>query len=200
MFEGYTPSARHAVYLGQEEARALHSGAIDTGHLLLGVLGVLPLLLPLRPEDVRARLRVGDDDSEGFWPFTDAALRVLKGAPAEAERLGHGEVAPGHLLLALAADPEVVALAGVDAARLRDEALRHLIDVPSGFDLAAAVRDGGPVPVWLGDRELPIGDLGHPRVDARVLLAMLGLKGAAAELLREHGLDEAAVRGALGGP
>ena len=152
MFEGYIPSARHAVFLGQEEARTLRSGAIDSGHLLLGVLGVLPLLLPLSPEDVRARLGVGDDDSEGFWPFTDAALRVLKGAPAEAERLGHGAVAPGHLLLALA------------------------------------------------DRELPIGDLGHPRVDARVLLAMLGLQGAAAELLREHGLDEAAVRGALGGP
>ena len=62
------------------------------------------------------------------------------------------------------------------------------------------MRDGGPVPVWLGDRELPIGDLGHPRVDARLLLAMLGLRtDASAELLREHGLDEAAVRGALGG-
>ena len=35
--------------------------------------------------------------------------------------------------------------------------------------------------------------------DARLLLAMLGLGGAGAEVLREHGLDEAAVRGALGG-
>jgi hypothetical protein len=33
-----------------------------------------------------------------------------------------------------------------------------------------------------------------------LLLAMLGLGGASAELLRQHGLDEAAVRGALGGP
>ena len=54
--------------------------------------------------------------------------------------------------------------------------------------------------MWLGDRELPIGDLGHPRVDARLLLAILGQGGRSAELLREHGLDEAAVRGALGGP
>jgi hypothetical protein len=29
---------------------------------------------------------------------------------------------------------------------------------------------------------------------------MLGLQGAGGALLREHGLDEAAVRGALGGP
>ena len=51
-----------------------------------------------------------------------------------------------------------------------------------------------------GDRDLPIGDLGHRRVDARLLLAMLAKGGHSAELLREHGLDEAAVRGALGGP
>ena len=51
----------------------------------------------------------------------------------------------------------------------------------------------------VGDRELPIGDLGHPRVDARLLIAMLGLDRDSAKLLREHGLDEAAVRGALGG-
>ena len=92
-----------------------------------------------------------------------------------------------------------MALSGLDPARLRDEALQHLIHPPRRFDLDRAVRDGGPVTVWLGDRELPIGDLGHPRVDARLLLAMLGLGGASADVLREHGLDEAAVRGALGG-
>jgi hypothetical protein len=45
-----------------------------------------------------------------------------------------------------------------------------------------------------------IGDLGHPRVDARLLLAILGREGRSAELLREHGLEEAVVRAALGGP
>ena len=69
-------------------------------------------------------------------------------------------------------------LSGLDPARLRDEALQHLIHPPERFDLDRAVRDGGPVAVWLGDRELPIGDLGHPRVDARLLLAMLGQGGA----------------------
>jgi hypothetical protein len=37
--------------------------------------------------------------------------------------------------------------------------------------------------VWLGDRELPIGDLGHPRVDARLLLAMLANDRPSAALL-----------------
>ena len=106
---------------------------------------------------------------------------------------------PGHLLLALAADPEAVELSSLDPARLRDEALRHLVDAPQRFDLERALREGGPVPVWLGDRELPIGDLGHPRVDARLLLAILASAGPSAELLRTHGLDEAVVRAALGG-
>jgi hypothetical protein len=93
-----------------------------------------------------------------------------------------------------------VALGSLDPARLREEALRHAVDVADGFDLERALRHGGAVAVWLGDRELPIGDLGHPRVDGRLLLAMLAKGGGGAALLRERGLDEATVRGALGGP
>lgn len=200
VFEGYTPEAREALVTALEEARALRSGAIGTGHLLLGVIRVLPLLVPLRADDVRARLGTGEGREDAGLPFTEAAKRALEEAPRDAQRLGHGRVTPAHLLLALAADPDVVALSGLDPARLRDEALRHLIHPPERFDLELALREGGPVPVWLGDRELPIGDLGHPRVDARLLLAMLGKDGRSARLLREHGLDEAAVRGALGGP
>jgi ATP-dependent Clp protease ATP-binding subunit ClpC len=200
VFERYTEGARQVVVLAQEEARALRSGEIGTGHLLLGVLRTEPLLVPLRADDVRARLQAGDADPEAAWPFTEAAKRVLEAAPREADRLGHARIAPGHLLLALAADPAAAELSGLDPARLRDEALRSLIHPQERFDVDRAMREGGPVPVWLGDRGLPIGDLGHRRVDARLLLAMLAKGGHSAELLREHGLDEAAVRGALGGP
>jgi hypothetical protein len=200
VFEAYTHEARQALVMALEEAQALHSRAIGTGHLLLGVIRSLPLLVPLRAEDVRARLGSGDAAEDAGLPFTDAAKRALEEAPLEAQRLGHGRVTPAHLLLALAADAEAVELSSLDPARLRDEALRHLIHPPERFDLGRALREGGPVPVWLGDRELPIGDLGHPRVDARLLLAILGKEGRGAELLRTHGLDEALVRAALGGP
>jgi hypothetical protein len=200
VFEAYTEDARRAVIHAQEEARTLRSGEIGSGHLLLGVLRVLPVLAPVSADDVRARLGAGDADPQGWWPFTDAAKRVLELASQEPHRLGHARVAPGHLLLALAADPEAVELSSLDPARLRDEALRHLIDASERFDLERALREGGPVPVWLGDRELPIGDLGHPRVDARLLLAILGKDGRSADLLRQHGLDEALVRATLGGP
>jgi Clp amino terminal domain, pathogenicity island component len=200
VFEGYTHEARQALVMALEEARALRSAAIGTCHVLIGVIRSLPLLVPLRAEDVRARLGAGDAGKEAELPFTDAAKHVLQDAPLEAQRLGHGRVTAAHLLLALAADPEAVELSSLDPARLRDEALRHLIHPPERFELERALRDGGPVPVWLGDRELPIGDLGHPRVDARLLLAILGKKGRSAELLREHGLEEAVIRAALGGP
>jgi hypothetical protein len=199
VFERYTEEGRRAIVLAHEEALELRSGEIGTGHLLLGVLRTVALLVPLRAHEVRVRIGVGDGAGEGGLPFTDAARRALEAAPQEAERLGHELVAPAHLLLALAADREAVELTSLDPARLRDEALQHLIHPPQRFDLDRAVREGGPVTVWLGDRELPIGDLGHPRVDARILIAMLGLHGAGGALLREHGLDEAAVRGALGG-
>jgi ATP-dependent Clp protease ATP-binding subunit ClpA len=200
VFERYTEGARQVVVLAQEEARAMRSGEIGTGHLLLGVLRTEPLLVPLRADDVRVRLQAGDADPEGAWPFTDAAKQVFEAAPREADRLGHARIAPGHLLLALAADPGAAELSGLDPARLRDEALRSLIHPQERFDVDRAMREGGPVPVWLGHRDLPIGDLGHRRVDARLLLAMLAKGGHSAELLREHGVDEAAVRGALGGP
>jgi ATP-dependent Clp protease ATP-binding subunit ClpA len=199
VFEGYTDEARQALVVALEEARALRSDAIGTGHLLLGVIRTLPLLVPLRADDVRARLGIGDAGEDAGLPFTDAAKRALQGAPVEAQRLGHGRVTAAHLLLALAADRDAVELSGLDPARLRDEALRHLLHAPERFDLERVLREGGPVPVWLGDRDLPIGDLGHPRVDARLLLAILGQEGRSAELLRRHGLDEVAVRAALGG-
>ena len=200
MFEGFTNGARGVVATAAEEAQALRADAMATGHLMLGVLRTVPVILPVRADDLRARLGTGETAPDASRPFTEGAQRALREAAVAARRLGHAHVTPGHILMALSADSAVVTLTGLDPARLRDEALRHVVDVPERFDLDQAVRDGRAVPVWLGDRELPVGDLGHPRVDARVLLAILGKEGRAAELLREHGVDEAAVRSALTGP
>lgn len=54
-------------------------------------------------------------------------------------------------------------------------------------------RDPGP-PIAVRLESRPLGDLGHPRVDARLLLA-IGLRdGRAAGWMRAHGVDEAAIR------
>ncbi len=67
----------------------------------------------------------------------------------------------------------------------------------------AAIRQtlasGDPVPVWIGEApRFPTGDLGHPRTDGRLLLAVLAADKKAAQFLKSFGVDEAAVRAFLG--
>ena len=59
-------------------------------------------------------------------------------------------------------------------------------------------RDSGPpIPVALG--ELLLGDLGHPRVDARLLTAVLLRDGRVAAWLRERGVQVEDVEDAFPG-
>jgi hypothetical protein len=202
VFERFTEAARLVVVHAQEEARALGHRHIGAEHLLLGVVRVEEAILPAGLEDIRARIGKGPGAWSGQIPITAGARGSLERAASEAQALGHDHVVPGHLLLGLASEPEAVLAAGATSARIRDAAMRRLTASPplprAPFDLDAAIASGGAVPVWLGARDLPIGDLGHPRVDGRLLLAMLAKDGRSALLLREHGLDEAAVRDRLG--
>ena len=52
--------------------------------------------------------------------------------------------------------------------------------------------------VILGADPYPLGDIGSPAVDRYLLELMLASDTRAARLLREHGIDEAALRAALG--
>jgi hypothetical protein len=66
-------------------------------------------------------------------------------------------------------------------------------------EIRQAAERGDPIPVWLGDDELPIGDVGNGRTDRRLLLAILAVAGQGARLLRGAGVDEAAVESRLPG-
>jgi hypothetical protein len=61
-------------------------------------------------------------------------------------------------------------------------------------EVEAAFAEGAPVPVWIGDDRFPVGDVGHPMTDARLLLTILAADSRAADFLRAAGVDEAAVR------
>jgi hypothetical protein len=203
MFERFTEKARQVLIHAQEEARTLGHHHIGAEHLLLGVVRVEPAILPAGPDDIRARIGPGPGSTPQQIPFTPGAKSALERASRHPDAMGHAAIAPAHLLLALADEPEAILAAGATPEAMRTAALRRLAAAPvprhKRFDLDATIAEGGPIPVWLGDHELPIGDLGHPRVDAKVLLAMLARDGRSAALLRQHGLDEGAVRGALGG-
>jgi hypothetical protein len=221
VFERFTEAARLVVVYAQEEARGLGHRHIGAEHLLLGVVRVEDAILPAGLDDIRARIGKGPGTWSGQIPFTAGARGTLARSMDEAIAVGHTHVAPAHLLLGLAEEPEAILAAGATTERIRAAAMRRLAASPPAapmqprppasappdgpwrpppdrFDLDATIAEGGPVPVWLGANELPIGDLGHPRVDSRLLLAMLAKDGRAAALLREHGLDEAAVRDRLG--
>jgi hypothetical protein len=214
VFERFTERARLVVVYAQEEARGLGHGHIGAEHLLLGVVGVEEAILPAGLEDIRARIGKGSGAWSGQIPFTSGAKASLERASREALAVGDADIEPAHILLGLADEPEAVLAAGATSERMRGAAMRRRAREPSplparapiaplggpppaAFELDAAIAGGDAVPVALG-REM-IGDLGNPLVDRRLLLAILGKDGRSATLLREHGLDEAAIRARLGG-
>jgi ATP-dependent Clp protease ATP-binding subunit ClpA len=172
VFERFTEPARMVVVYAQEEARGLGHPHIGAEHLLLGVVRVEHAILPAGLDDIRARIGKGPRSWSGQIPFTTGARGTLERSVNEALALGHAHIAPAHLLLGLADEPEAILAAGATTERIRAAAMRRLAASPAPADLDAA--------------------------DGRLLLAMLAKDGHSAALLREHGLDEAAVRDRLG--
>jgi hypothetical protein len=227
-FERFDGRARLTVVLAQEECRLLGHGDIGADHLLVAVARADEAILALAPERLRAvvvRLR-GPREGRESPPelrFTAEAMAALQTARDHAATTGHTEIRPGHVLLALlAAGPTAARILGevgiaVPAARSAAEhAAAHpptpaaapppLADPPPSRVPALdegrfedAIRDGRPVMVRLHNAP-PLGDIGHPLVDARLLRVMLAADGRVARMLRAHGVDEAALDAALEPP
>jgi len=177
-------------------------------------------------EQVVALRPIGEAATRGQIPFTAQATSALEWALREALAQGHRHIGAGHLLAGLVAQPgaaiEVLEALGLDPATLRDAAIAReskeaphrvarRIPRPQGVGAPArvemnlqappdnpaeALREGHPVPVTLGS-DAPMGDLGNPLVDGRLLLLILASDSYVGRLLRDHGLDEAAVRAAV---
>ncbi len=191
MFERFTPAAREIVVVALEEARMMRHARVGTEHLLVAA-AAHPAIATLGLTRERARAEVvrtvglGESYVEGQLPFTPAAQDALDASLHEAMRLGQERVAPGHVVLGLLRQRDGVALRVIAAAGgaprdIRDAVIRELTQAP-----------GAAVMVRLNEEA--IGDLGNPRADARVLLAILERDGPIAAWLRERGVDEAVVR------
>ena len=137
MFERFSEPARLVVVYAQEEARALGHPHIGAEHMLLGVVRVETAILPAGLDDIRARIGKGPGTWSGQIPFTSGAKSTLERAVGEALALGHTHVAPAHLLLGLAGEPEAVLAAGATSERIRTAAMRRL----ATSQPEAAVRD-----------------------------------------------------------
>jgi ATP-dependent Clp protease ATP-binding subunit ClpC len=146
MFERFTNRARHAVVLAQEEARRLDHMAIDTEHVLLGllgepeaiagrVLGQLGITLPAARADVEGLVGRGDGAPSGHIPFTPRAKKVLELSLREALALGHNYIGTEHILLGIVREGDGVAVAVLEQRGATGPTIRALVQ--------AAVAEAG---------------------------------------------------------
>jgi len=195
-------AAADVVAAAEREARTLRHTRIGTEHLLLGVLGRtdeagaralgrLGVTLGAARAQVMRIVGLPETPSPPTLPLTPQARDALAGALREAIELGQTTVASQHILLAVLRERDSVAVrvlrdAGVAPGRLREEvAAASAAAAEEARDAGDATGRTAPAP--------PIdGALG-----AHALLGILAAGGPAAELLRAHGVDEAAVRALL---
>jgi ATP-dependent Clp protease ATP-binding subunit ClpC len=211
VFERFTDDARLVMVLAQEEVRLMRHAHIGTEHLLVAlarvgddvasvVLGEWGLAGQQARAEVVRITGVGDEPAGGQLPFTPAAHDAVQAAAHESLALGQERVEPAHLLLAILKQRDALARrllmsAGATPADARAAVIERLAERRPA-QAAPPVDGEGPLVVRLG--EALVGDLGHPGVDGRLLLEILGRRGAVAAWLRERGVDEDAVRGMLG--
>lgn len=113
MYERFTQPARRAVYFAAMEARDTHSAYLETQHYLLGILKV--------DEELFAQLGIRDikplaeacrsfpptalSKDAGDIPVDNQVRTIYSRSAEEADRLGHRDMGPQHLLLGLLATP-----------------------------------------------------------------------------------------------
>ncbi len=115
-FQRFTDKARHAVVLAEGRARELRHDAVDTEHILAGVLGEATgigarALVELagsreRIDAALAEVLVPGSANPGTHiPFTDGSKAVLKATLDAALNLVHNYIGTEHIALALVRTP-----------------------------------------------------------------------------------------------
>jgi ATP-dependent Clp protease ATP-binding subunit ClpA len=199
--EPLSDGERAVVAAAEAEARKLRHDRLGTEHLLLGVLShpdepgaraLAKLGVTLGPTRAQVMRIVGlpETPSPPALTHTPMARSALGGALREAIEAGHTTVASEHVLLAMLRERDSLAVrvlrdAGVDPRTLREE-------------VAAAAAAPSPTATGRGDAPDP-GPGDGTALGAHVLLGVLAAGGPAADLLRAHGVDEAAVGALLRG-
>jgi ATP-dependent Clp protease ATP-binding subunit ClpC len=136
MFEYFNEKAIKAIIFAQEEARRSGNNLVGSEHLLLGIIGEgtaiaatvlkdLGVTLPGTRRIVEEIAGKGISYSPANIPFTPTVKRLFEQALQEARRLGIKFIAPEHILIAIANEPDTVAAKvlvrqEIDLARLRD--------------------------------------------------------------------------------
>ena len=146
MFERYTEKARRIVFFARYEASEFGSSAIETEHLLLGLLredkAIANRFLPSNDSvaSIRQRIRALTPLREKIstsvdLPLSHESKRVLAYSAEEAEKLKHGHIGPEHLLLGLLREEKSLAASllqerGLAIERVREDLRARGADSP----------------------------------------------------------------------
>ena len=138
MFEKFTEGAIKVIMLSQEEARRMGHNFVGTEQLLLGVIGQrhgigaralkkLKVTLKKARKEIELYIGRGTGFVASEIPFTPRAKRVLEMAVHEGKDLGQNFVGTEHILLALIAESDGVAMRTLDKLNVDIHKLRNLI-------------------------------------------------------------------------
>ena len=138
MFEKFTEGAIKVIMLSQEEARRMGHNFVGTEQLLLGVIGQrhgigaralkkLKVTLKKARKEIELYIGRGTGFVASEIPFTPRAKRVLEMAVHEGKDLGQNFVGTEHILLALIAEADGVAMRTLDKLNVDTNKLRNLI-------------------------------------------------------------------------
>ena len=138
MFEKFTEGAIKVIMLSQEEARRMGHNFVGTEQLLLGVIGQrhgigaralkkLKVTLKKARKEIELYIGRGTGFVASEIPFTPRAKRVLEMAVHEGKDLGQNFVGTEHILLALIAESDGVAMRTLDKLNVDIHKLKNLI-------------------------------------------------------------------------
>ena len=138
MFEKFTEGAIKVIMLSQEEARRMGHNFVGTEQLLLGVIGQrhgigaralkkMKVTLKKARKEIELYIGRGTGFVASEIPFTPRAKRVLEMAVHEGKDLGQNFVGTEHILLALIAESDGVAMRTLDKLSVDIQKLRSLI-------------------------------------------------------------------------
>ena len=138
MFEKFTEGAIKVIMLSQEEARRMGHNFVGTEQLLLGVIGQrhgigaralkkMKVTLKKARKEIELYIGRGTGFVASEIPFTPRAKRVLEMAVHESKDLSQNFVGTEHILLALIAESDGVAMRTLDKLNIDTEKLRTLI-------------------------------------------------------------------------
>jgi len=138
MFEKFTEGAIKVIILSQEEARRMGHNFVGTEQLLLGVIGQrhgigaralkkIKITLKKARKEIELYIGRGTGFVASEIPFTPRAKRVLEMAVHEGKDLGQNFVGTEHILLALIAESDGVAMRTLDKLHVNIPQLKNLI-------------------------------------------------------------------------